>query len=539
MEQQSLAQNNGDKFDSVAGRVSLARIVFSLSTIAVCAKVFGFAEKVIIAHFFGAGDTADVYFASMGIVLSIVWLVRELIYPSLLPVFADSLSSGPYASGSLFKKAFLSAVGFVGIAGVILAVFPRAVTDVLVPGFSGLKRQMTSSLLRMLAPGVFFLGLTMVTYTILNARKRFLTAAWPEAALKFFIVVGLIILLPVLGIYSLGVVLGLGALGCLLAQLYFIPERKFLFSHQGNANEDGQFGKVLSLMGPLAVGVIFSHISGLVDNVLASTLPSGHLSYLGYAKKLIDAILLIGPVAIVTVVYSHVSHLASAKDYEKLTWVIRKAFRLLVYLSVPVACLLIELKQPLLRCLFQRGQFGADSTFGTSQAFMVYGFGLVTFSLESLFVYSFFALSDTKTPVKFGVLCVFLDIGLAILLLKPFGYLGIAGALVISKTIKIIILAFILNKRLKGLFDLSIVCFLTKLAIATGAAWVVLKLLFGLDTPDSFFHTVVFGLVSPAAGSLFTFVLCSYFLKIGELKAIVSLLKKRKAAINTFLEEGK
>ncbi|KKK49225.1 hypothetical protein LCGC14_3137180, partial [marine sediment metagenome] len=95
----------------LAGNISLGRIVFSLSAIAVCTKIFGFAEKLVIAHFFGTADTADVYFASMGIVLSIVFLVKELIYPSLIPVFADSLPKSAYASGKLFREIFFLSDG--------------------------------------------------------------------------------------------------------------------------------------------------------------------------------------------------------------------------------------------------------------------------------------------------------------------------------------------------------------------------------------------------------------------------------------------
>ncbi len=534
MQQPSPAQDSQAKPNGLGSGVRLGRIVFSLSAIVVCTKTLGFAEKLVIAHFFGTGDTADVYFASTAMVLSVVFLVKELVYPSLLPTFADSLAGSPSSSGNLFKKTFLSTACVLAFIGIILTVFPSFVTSILVPGFSESKQQMTYSLLRLLTPALFFLGLTMVTYTILNARRRFFTAAWPEAALKLFIVAGLVVLLPVLGIRTLAVVMGLGGLGCLLAQLYFIPEHKYLFRQEDDARKNGHFRRVLFLMGPLVLGVIFSHISGLVDNALASTLPSGHLSYLGYSKKVIDAILLIGPVALVTVVYSQLSHLASAKDYKKLTLLVAKAFRILMYLSVPAACLLIGLRQPIIRCLFQRGQFNADSSFGASQAFMVYAFGLPTFSLEPLLVHSFFALSDTKTPVKFGILCVILDIVLAVLLLKPLGYLGIAGAFVISKTVKVLILAFAISRRLTGLFDLSILTFSVKLAAATGVTWVVLRLLFRVEITNSFLSSEVCGLALPAIGSISAFVLCSYLLKIDELKAVISLLRKRKAAVDLF-----
>jgi putative peptidoglycan lipid II flippase len=244
-------------------------------------------------------------------------------------------------------------------------------------------------------------------------------------------------------------------------------------------------------------------------------------------------------VALVTVVYSYLSHFASAKEYARFTDLVLKSFRLLLYLSVPVACVLIGLRQPLIRFLFQRGQFTADSTSGTSQAFMVYAFGLTTFSLEALLVHSFFALSDTKTPVKYGILCVFLDIALAIALLKPLGYLGIAGALVISKTVKIAVLGAILNKKLGGLFNSGIIAFSAKLGVMTFAVWLSLKLLSGIDNSDSLLHTLTLDLMLPGIGALLAFVVCSHLLKIDEFRTMVSLLKHRKAAFGTLHGEAK
>ncbi len=536
---QSPLQSNDKSYSVSDDGFRLAGVVFSLSTIALLTKVFGFAEKFVIGYFFGTSDTADVYFASTAIILSIIWFVRELIYPSLLPVFADSMSQSKTTSGNLFRKAFLSAAGFLVVASLVLLITPGLVTRILLPGFDESKRIFTSNMLRMLAPAAFFLGLAMVTFTTLNARRKFLKAAMPEALNKLFIVLGLAMLVPVLGIYSLALVMGLGGLACLIAHLYFIPERRFLWKHDGNKSDKDHFKKVLLLMGPLVFGVIFSHISGHVDNLLASTLPSGRLSYLGYSKKLIDAILLIGPVALVTVVYAQLSHLASANEHKKFTTLISKSFRLIVYLSVPAACLLTGLRQPIIRFLFQRGEFSADSTFGTSQAFMIYAIGLTTFSLEALLVHSFFAVKDTKTPVLYGVLCVILDILLAIVLLRPLGHLGIAGAFVISKTIKIFALGAILNRRFAGIFDLQIIPFSIKLAATTCVVWLSVKILLNINNTDSLSDTFIFDLLLPGAGALLAFIGCSYLLRIEEFKAMLALLKFRKAAIRTLYEQAK
>jgi putative peptidoglycan lipid II flippase len=281
-------------------------------------------------------------------------------------------------------------------------------------------------------------------------------------------------------------------------------------------------------MGPLVLGAVFSHISGIVDNILASKLPSGHLSYLGYSKKLIDAILLIGPVALVTVFFSHASHLVSLNDHEILRKMLRKITRLLLYVSVPFACLLIALNEPIISFLFQRGEFSIESTLGTSQAFMIYAVGLVTFSFEPLLVHSFFALSDTKTPVKFGVICVIFDIILAIALLKPFGYMGIAGAFVLSKTIKILILGTILNKRLPGIFDYKQISFLFRLSVATLLMWIVLKFTTDIDNNNTPLNTLIFDLAIPSISAILTFVLASVLLRIQEFRELLLIFKGRK-----------
>jgi peptidoglycan biosynthesis protein MviN/MurJ (putative lipid II flippase) len=153
-------------------------------------------------------------------------------------------------------------------------------------------------------------------------------------------------------------------------------------------------------------------------------------------------------------------------------------------------------------------------------------------------VHGFFVLSDTKTPVKYGILCVFLDIALAIALLKPLGYIGIAGAFVISKTVKIALLGAILNRKLEGLFDWRTVAFCAKLGIASCAAWLSLKLLLGIDNSGSSLHTLAFDLMLPAGGALVVFIMCSHFLRIDEFRTMISLLRNRKAGISALYGEA-
>lgn len=518
-------------------RDSFAGSVLGLSTIAILTKVSGFGEKVVVAHFFGTNDTADVYFAVTSVVLSLIWLVRELVHPSLLPAFAQTLDD-PSQSATLFRRSFLLVLAFSALSAISITIFHETFVGILMPGFTGAKRQMAADLLQVMTPSLFFLSLAMVTYTVLNARRRFARAALPEALLKLAVVTGLICLVPSMGISSLAWIMGLGGFGCLLMQLAFIPERHSLLRRTGPRETCEAFHRMLLLMGPLVVGVVFSHANGLIDNVMASTLPRGQLSYLGYAKKLIDALLLVGPVALVTVVYSHLARLSSARREQEFQVLVSKAFRLLVYLSVPVGCILAGLREPMIRFLFERGQFDSASSSGTSQVFLIYALGLPVFSVEALLVHVFFASSDTKTPVKWGIVCGILDIVLALALLGPLQYLGIAWAMLVSRTAKVVALGGILQRRREGIYGAEPVWFLGRLAVCSLAAWGVLQLLQGRAPTTGVVAMAFRDLMLPAAGAALAFAACSYALRIEEFRAAVTLLRRRKAAVATFYKES-
>ena len=512
-------------------KTSIGKIAAGLSVIAVLSKVFGFAEKLIVAHFFGTDAHADVYFASMGIILSVVFLVKELIYPSVLPVFAQILKISFSASSDLFRKVFFRLLSVLAVFAVIAVLFSDVITRILVPGFSEDKKLLTSSLLKFLAPGCFFMCLMTFTQSVLNCRKNFLKAAIPEAGFKLFMAAGLIVFVPTMDIYALAVVALIGSILAFIIQFIFIPESKAILAY-GVYKANDEFDKILKLMGPLVLGVVFSHISGLVDNMLASTLPTGQLSFLGYSKKLVDAILLVGPVALVTVVYSQLSHLNAEGKPDEFKALFVRTLRLILFISVPTAIMLVMLRGPVIVALFERGKFTEESTLGTSQALFIYGTGLVIFSIETLIVYSFYALSNTKTPVRTGILGVLLNVALAVILVRPFGFSAIAWAFVFSKTVKVIILLLAMDKKIKFFHDHEFIDFILKIVAISLFSAFCLYLLKGIDTGSTFIPAAVFKFSVPAAGFSLVFALGCWLLKIKELNYLTGIVLRKKSLKN-------
>lgn len=533
-QEQKLVPENTDQNSGT--KTAIGKAALGLSIIAVFSKIFGFAEKLIVAHFFGTDSRADVYFASMGIVLSLVFLVKELIYPSVLPVFAEALKKSFYASSDLYRKIFFRLSAVLVVFAVIAVLFSDVITAILVPGFSEDKKVLTSSLLKFLAPALSFMCLMTFTQSVLNCRKKFFKAAIPEAGFKFIIAAGLIALAPILDIYALAAAALAGSVLAFIVQFAFIPESKAVLAPVVYDAKD-EFNRILKLAGPLVLGVAFSHISGLVDNMLASTLPTGQLSYLGYSKKLIDAILLVGPIALVTVVYSQLSHHNAEGKHEQFKALFIRALRLILFVSIPVSVVLILLREPVVAAMFERGRFTQQSTLGTSQALFIYAAGFVTFAVEALVVFAFYALSNTKLPVRVGIFGVLLDIILAVTLIEPLGFAAIAGALVFSKTVKVIILLLVMNKKFRFLHDGEFINFILTVAFSCIISAFCLNLLANLNAGNSFLKKFIFDLAAPAAGFAAVFVLCCKLFRVEEIKILSAILLGKKSLKSELTED--
>ena len=511
---------------AAAGRQRLAAAVVAVSVITIVGKIAGFAEKVAVAHFFGTTGSADVYFAVMAILWSAVFLARELALPSLLPVFRAGMLKGSALAGGIFRGAFLAALGLSLFVVVAVALLGGRFVALALPGFKAAQSAGAVHLLRLAAPALICLLPMVVTYTCLNARKKFAASAFGESLFKILLVAGVVLTVPRFALAGVGPVIAVSALVALSFHLWFVPDRRYVLRPFECAPAEQEYRSIWHLVQPLIVGVTLSHVAALVANTLASTLPSGSLSYLNYGRKLVDGILTVGPVAVVTVVYSHMAHLNAEGKRDDMSRMAARTARLLVYLGVPLACVVIQLRFPLVRMLFQHGRFDEASTAGTAGALLVYAPGIVVFALEGLLVYSFYAMSDTRTPVLLGIAFVAVDIALALVLMRPWGYIGIAAAHVSAKAAKTACLALLLRKKLPSLWTTGAPSFILKLSAAAAGLWLAAGLSGRMLAPRERAAAGVPDFIVPAAVGVSAFAVISYLLGLEEPGQLAAMVKE-------------
>jgi putative peptidoglycan lipid II flippase len=189
-------------------------------------------------------------------------------------------------------------------------------------------------------------------------------------------------------------------------------------------------------------------INVLVGTLLASFLPEGSVSYLYYAERLLEFPLGIVAMAGATAVLPSLAREAAAGDAEALRSTFGYAFRMVSFLTLPAMAGLILLGEPMVVLLFQRGEFGPESARLTSQALSYYAVGLWAFSAVRIVVAAFFALQDSRTPVRVAIVSILANVVLGAALMRPLAHSGIALAASLASFLNLALLLLMLRKKL-------------------------------------------------------------------------------------------
>lgn len=427
-------------------RSSAGLLVITLSV-----KILGYAEKLVLANYFGTGYQVDVYTVVLTLALTLFFFFREIVEPGFLNVFLDAKSKGNESvAWNLFNKGLRSIFFITFLICLGAFFFPGTITAIFAPGFEGEKLFLSERLIRIMAPACIFLALSTLTGITLNGLKLFALPASGELVFKAMIIVCMVLFFKNYGIIgaTIGVVVGAVArFGVHLTRLY----RKISFKR---IHIEGAYKhRIWQLTWPLLLGVGFSQVSSLADNIFASYLQEGAIAALSYARKIAELPVVIFPYVVSVVVFPYFSQLAIEKQKEKLKNMLADALRWICIAFLPVAAFFFVYAVPIVEIIFQRGAFNEHSTLLTSKPLTVYALGMVFFAIETILVIFYYANADTKTPVFVGMACVMLNILLTWIFIQWIDYIGIALAFVIQKTNKNLMLLYLLKHKIS--YDLK------------------------------------------------------------------------------------
>lgn len=275
---------------------------------------------------------------------------------------------------------------------------------------------------RIIFPYLFFIALAALAMGILNCFQIFgLPAATP-------VLLNLSIILFSVGVVwryfkdpaislAVGVLVG-GALQFLI-QVPLLVQKGMRFSFGMSFSHPG-IRNVARLMLPRFFGIGIGQINFFIDTYFATAarMPRGSLAALYVADRVMELVLGGYAIAVATAILPMMSHQAAAKDYEGLKKTLTFSVRIVAFITVPAALGLMILREPIIRVLFQHGQFVAESTRLTARALLYYAIGLPALASVKLIVPAFYSARDTKTPVIVASLSMVINIVLNIVFLQ-------------------------------------------------------------------------------------------------------------------------
>jgi len=413
----------------------VARHVGQVSAATFLSRVLGLLRDQVFAAWFGAGTAADAF----NMAFRVPNLVRDLfaegaMSASFVPTFTQwREQQGDEAAWALGRQLMSTLLAVLLGLCALGWLFAPQLLHLMAGGFGAVpgKLELTVSLTRIMLPFLPAVALAAAAMGMLNARGVFFLPALAPALLNVgMIVFGLALIpvcravgWPVIMAMAFGVVLGgLLQFVCQLPALYRLGFRlRFEIPtwHPG-------VRRVALLMLPATVGLAATQLNIFVSQAIAAGFREGSVSWLQYAFRLMQLPIGLFGVAVATVSLPALSRAAARNDVPELRSTLSESVRLVFLLTVPAALLLAVMARPVVALLFQHGRFHAVDTVATAGALVMYCVGLPAFAAVGIFARAFYALGDTRTPVRSTFVAVGVNLALNLLFVGPLVGLGLA-----------------------------------------------------------------------------------------------------------------
>ena len=420
-------------------------------------RIAGLAREVVAASYFGTGGAASAFTFAF----QLPNLIRALVADSALssafvPVFSDLLARQRRAeaaalAGSLFGL-ILVVLGaltllFILLAGVIV---PPLTGD----GFTPALDSLATGLTRVLFPIVVLLALNGLVVGILNAHDHFSIPAIAPLIWNLVIIAGLVLLTPLfegddrLYAYAIGVLAGtVVQFGICLPVL-----RKVGFGLSISFDyRDRRIAQVLKLMLPVSIGLGLINVNLLINTTIGTLISEEVPAAIDRAFRIYMLPQGIFSVAVATVLFPSLSRLASRRDLDGLRSVTGNGTRQIALLLIPSAAATIALATPMVRVVYERGEFDLESTRQVSEALFWFSFSLPFSGINLLLTRTFFSLQRPWLPTRLALGTLIVNVAVSAALYKPLGIGGVVLGTAVSSAAMTVGQAYLLRRELDGI----------------------------------------------------------------------------------------
>ncbi len=520
-------------------QVTVAKAAGVVGVATLASRIMGYARDMVMSWAFGTGLAADAFYVAY----RIPNLLRELLAEgsmsaAFIPVFTETLTkeskdSARHLANAVFARLLVILVVLTGL-GILFAPY---VVKVVAWGWAYKaehdKYVLAVTLTRIMFPYLLFIGLAALAMGMLNSLRSFLTPALSPVMLNVMTISAVVLSIKFMSEPILGVAVGvvLGGLCQFLIQVPGLNRQGMMMRPQFVPTHPG-VKKIGTLALPVFISSSVNQINIFIGTIFASFLATGSITFLFYGMRFIHFPLGIFGIAIATAVLPTMSAQAARRETEEFRETLSLGLRLVFFIMFPAMAGLITLRVPIVSLLLEHGQFDGISTQGVATALLYYAVGLWAFAGVRIVAQAFYALQDTKTPVKIAVVALITNILLssAFISLTELAHGGLALATSLAAILNISLLTLQLRKKIGRMDGKKILTSLLKIVPASvamgGIGWWISR-----DPVWALGGNILYKsemLVGGMAVSLCFYIAVMWILRSQELKFIWGIVRRKR-----------
>lgn len=496
--------------------------------------VLGFVKGRLLATFFGdSAELAIFYTADRIPDLIYSVLVVGALSTVFIPVFTTRYKKSKAKAWETASSMINITMGFFAILAALIFVFAPLIMRALSVGqFDTAQIILGTNLMRIMLGAQLLLVASSFLTSILQSFKYFLMPAIAPIMYNLGMISGIVFLSDQFGIYGPALGVTLGAVLHLLVQLPMLKKIDFKYTPLQLGFKKNGTTEIFKLMPSRIGSVLINNLISTVNNSLAILISASAVVHLKFANQL-----QFFPVHLFGFSIAHASLPTLSEEGDdmnlgkfKRTFV--TSFHQMMYLVVPASVILLILRVPVVRIVYGAASFPWEATVKTSYALAFFSLSIFAQGGIYLITRAFYALKDTKTPVKVSAATLVLNVALSLLFVEYFklGVWSIALSFSITSIITFVTLLVLLRTKVGGIDWEEILVPFTKISYAAVfmgiALYIPLKFLdqFVFDT-TRVIPLLMLTVVASLAGTV-TYLAITWLFKVEEIELFYRLLKK-------------
>jgi len=441
-----------------------------VSSLTLFSRLVGYARDVLIAYLFGASYQTDAFYVAFRIPNLLRRLFAEgSLTVAFIPIFTDYIKnkgkeSAGQALNSIFTMVFI-AVALISIIGILLS---PIIVNLFAYGFDRETYELTVTLNRIMFPYILFISIAALSMGVLNTINHFFAPAVSPVVFNLTIICSAYFLYGHLHNPTISLAIGvlIGGFLQLVVNIPFLISKGYLFGFTRRIFHPA-VKRLGLLITPQLFGLAVYNVNILVNTQFASYMPTGTVSYLYFSERLIEFPLGIVAVSIATVLLPTLADDVKSDDFPSFRNNFKYMLRLMLFVIVPALVGLAILRVPICSVLFQRGEFTYHEVLQTSSALLGYSLGVWAVGGLRITVPAFYSMEDTKTPVIVGFFAFIINAVSCYILGFVFSLnqLGLALASTISSIFNFLLLLYLIDKKVKDIFDITLLRYFLKVMV--------------------------------------------------------------------------